>query len=125
MCKNDDCKCGNTCEKQEITGLNIVEIENENGTVHCMLDHSGDPRGPGPYPAKATMVLKFNEGNIPFHICDVCSISLLDKHSEWYLFICFGCMETKWLHYTDVKQTLKGQIQGMNTCPDCENAVIN
>jgi len=85
----------------------------------CELDHSGDPRGSGPYPAVNTLMIKHDHGLFSLHVCEVCSISLAEENSDWYLFICFGCLQTKWTYKDYLHRDYKEQIIGMNECPDC------
>lgn len=133
-CKNDKTASGDNCsgvcscenEQHTVLASDLVELRKEQDTVYCMLDHSGDPRGTGPYEACATMILQKDERQaVPIHVCDVCAVSLLDVKSDWYIFICFGCLRTKWLHENDLKQSCDKQIQVTNKCFDCENVFDN
>jgi hypothetical protein len=101
--------------------IDLLGAEQEAST--CELDHSGDPRGEGPYPANNTLMVRFDGGMIPIHVCGVCGASLAEENSNWYLFICFGCMATKWLHKSDLHRDYTEQIVGMNECPDCASFV--
>jgi len=97
----------------------VEEIQKAQETAVCELDHGGDPRGPGPYPAGGTVMIKRGDGYVAIHVCDLCANSLAEQLSDWYLFICFTCMSTKWVYKTDVHHDYTEQIIGMDECPNC------
>ncbi len=97
----------------------ITQIQMAQKTATCELDHAGDPRGPGPYPAENTLMIDAGQGLIAVHTCSLCASSLAETNSDWYLFICFNCMATKWVHKTDLHRDYTEQIVGMDECPNC------
>lgn len=105
--------------RKPIATAQITMAGTEHAKTYCALDHSGDPRVVPDLTAVNTLMLKHEENYFPFHVCDVCQESLNDPNSEWFLFICFGCGSTKWVHKNFIRRNYKEQIVGMNDCPNC------
>ena len=101
----------------------LTQVQEDLKNSICELDHAGDPRGPGPYQAENTLMIKSHDGVkdglIAVHVCGLCANSLAEENSDWYLFICFTCMATKWVYVTDLHRDYEEQIVGMNECPNC------
>ena len=70
-------------------------------------------------------MIEFDEGMIPVYVCEICAGSLAEENSDWYLFICFTCMATKWIYKDFLHREYTEQIVGMNNCPNCENNTAN
>jgi len=89
----------------------------------CELDHGGDPRTHPDLTAINTLMIKLHDGSddyVALHVCPVCQESLNDPDSDWFLFICFTCKRTKWVHRAYLHgREYKDQIIGMNECPHC------
>jgi len=109
--------------RKELHPDQIEQMQLEQRLAVCELDHAGDPRGPGPYQAENTIMIKPHDGEsgdmMAIHVCNLCAYSLAEKDSDWYLFICFTCLSTKWVYKDDLHREYTEQIVGMNECPNC------
>lgn len=103
----------------DLNDAQITMATHDQKTATCVLDHFGDPRKTPDLRATNTLMLKVENGYIPLHVCGVCEHSLNEENSEWYLFICFNCVATKWVHQNYIHRTYTEQIVGMNECPNC------
>jgi len=88
-------------------------------TSHCDIDHTNDPAGPNPR-AVNTLMIPRPEGILSLHLCKECYEALEEKPFEWFLYICFNCISTKWMHREFVRHPYKEQIIGVSYCPNCK-----
>lgn len=85
----------------------------------CDLDH---PKEVGPRQAIDTLCIETRYGLLSFHVCDICAPYLDETPKDgWYLFICFKCMATKWVHEDFLKSRPEKTIQKVDSCPCCSD----